>query len=216
MARFSNHTQIPQFGHLTGSEGGEFVFFTEGAARLPTEVEAALYARNKHVRRGAVAALIAMAKSAEGQEAALAEEWLQRLGVSDLDPTVREAARSYFEEREARSSGDAERLSLAMRVQQQAENIFHDPERLKLPGLQDVARLHQRIKEQGSVEETKVGARFNLAETQVHIPAHRRPTRRSSPTRRLTPEEHKTQRLDLQQEEKPSLLDKLLKFAIGE
>ncbi|MGF1506081.1 MAG: caspase family protein [Anaerolineae bacterium] len=139
MARDSGQTQIPQFGHLRGSEGGEFVFFMETEGRLPTEVESALYAANHYVRQGAVAALIALAKSGDEEKAQLAREWLERLAIADLHPEVRKAAHSYFEEENALQLGDQQKLVEARRKQEEAAGVLESFR--EKPGMQAVARV---------------------------------------------------------------------------
>ncbi|MGF1504926.1 MAG: caspase domain-containing protein, partial [Anaerolineae bacterium] len=58
MAGDSNQWQIPQFGHVRGSQGGDFVFHYEQGVTLHHEIQTALYSENSHLRWGGVAAII--------------------------------------------------------------------------------------------------------------------------------------------------------------
>ncbi len=96
MAADSGYTQIPQFGHLQGSQGGEFVF-NPGSPRLITEgLGGALHSAHWAVRLGAVGALAEMLRSEYSEQAVYARGWLLRLADDD-DERIAQAARTALD-----------------------------------------------------------------------------------------------------------------------
>ncbi len=97
MAAESARMQIPQFGHLRGSQGGDFVFYQAQGANLPRDLEAALHSDMDKVRWGAVGGLMDIARGSDSELAALAREWLERLASSDPSERVRQLAGSFLD-----------------------------------------------------------------------------------------------------------------------
>jgi hypothetical protein len=89
-------TQIPQFGHLRGSQGGEFVFYEDRSVRLPRDVVAMLASERAVARQGAAVALIELARGDDPALAALAREHLAKLSSADPDSRVRSVATRYL------------------------------------------------------------------------------------------------------------------------
>jgi hypothetical protein len=92
----SRMTQIPQFGHLRGSQGGEFVFYQDSSVRLPKDVVAMLASERAVARQGAAVALIEIARSDDPALVFLARQHLTRLSSEDPDPRVRSVATRYL------------------------------------------------------------------------------------------------------------------------
>jgi len=91
--------QIPQFGHLPKSEGGDIILAADVGLRLPASLLANLHSDEWYMRLGAVTSLIMFAKSSS-ELTPLAVQQLEHLR-HDPDPRVREAAERYFGEPEA-------------------------------------------------------------------------------------------------------------------
>ena len=101
IAAESGQTQIPQFGHLRGSQGGDFIFYEDTGPRLPFMLEETLRSGQSNSRRGAVADLFNIARGGDKELAALAVERLTQIAKQDPDARVRAAAQRYFEEQDA-------------------------------------------------------------------------------------------------------------------
>lgn len=101
----SLQTQIPQFGHIRGSQGGDFVFSVESRTLLPADLEDALNSSRANTRWGAVADLIELAHGATGDLCILARDRLTNISKTDPDERVRNAAQSYFDEIAAGGDG---------------------------------------------------------------------------------------------------------------
>jgi len=96
VASDSGQTQIPQFGHLRGSQGGDFIFLLDTAPRLPVELLEAITSSRTNTRLGAVVDLIEMARGADPELARLARHKLRHVWQEDKDKTVRRAAQVFF------------------------------------------------------------------------------------------------------------------------
>jgi hypothetical protein len=94
----SRMTQIPQFGHLRGSQGGEFVFYEDHSVRLPKDVVAMLASERAVARQGAVVALIELARGDDPVMAAMARNQLASLSSEDPDARVRATAARYLQD----------------------------------------------------------------------------------------------------------------------
>jgi formylglycine-generating enzyme required for sulfatase activity len=93
--------QIPQFGHLPGSEGGDIILAASLSPRLPPDLLTNLHSDKPYMRLGAVTSLIEIARGGTDL-APLAEEQLENLiRNDDPDQRVRDFAQRYFDEREA-------------------------------------------------------------------------------------------------------------------
>jgi len=92
----SGQTQIPQFGHIRGSQGGDFVFLLDTAPRLPLEILEAISSTRANTRMGAVVDLIEMARGDDETLARLARHKLRHIWQEDKDKNVRRAAQVFF------------------------------------------------------------------------------------------------------------------------
>ena len=106
----SGQTQIPQFGHLRGSQGGEFVFYQDTSLRLPNEIVAALASSREGIREGGVEALLPIAHGDDADLAKLAKARLDEIAASDPSPRVKAAA-----------------LGLQTGIPDTGETVRHDP-----------------------------------------------------------------------------------------
>jgi TolB protein len=100
ITRESNQTQIPQFGHVRGSQGGDFVFHVDTRVRLPGDLEESLRSARSNTRLGAVVDLIALAEGHD-EVGSVARERLLKIAQEDSDERVRSAAQSFFDEQDA-------------------------------------------------------------------------------------------------------------------
>jgi Tol biopolymer transport system component len=108
ITRESNQSQIPQFGHVRGSQGGDFVFQVDTRVRLPGDLEDALRSSRANARLGAVVDLIALAESKD-EVGGVARDRLAKIAQEDADEHVREAAKSFFDEQDALAQEDIAR-----------------------------------------------------------------------------------------------------------
>lgn len=129
IAADSGQTQIPQFGHLRGSQGGDFIFLHDPGPRLPSEIGEALRSNLSNIRLGAAVDLVHLAHTGVDIDlTSIARERLTELAQSDLDERVRAAAQSFFDER-TRLPDESTHLRLE-RVQKAREIV---PEKPALP-----------------------------------------------------------------------------------
>jgi hypothetical protein len=99
VARNRRSGHKPNHNYLPGSGDGDFLFRWESDPRLITEgVSNALCSTNWHVRQGAVAALIDMARGDDAERAAYARDWLARIAGEDADERVRQSAQVFLDE----------------------------------------------------------------------------------------------------------------------
>jgi hypothetical protein len=97
VAAESKRTQIPQFGHLRGSQGGEFIFSMATGPRLPHDLELALLSSSGFIRWGAVGELVSVATGEDAVLSRVAHEWLERLAETDPDERVKHSARRFLD-----------------------------------------------------------------------------------------------------------------------
>lgn len=104
IAADSNQTQIPQFGHLRGSQGGDLVFAITTGPRLPADLEEALTSNLTNMRLGAVADLINMSETQSDLDLAqLAQQRLVELEKTETNEEVRLAIQDFLAERKTAS-----------------------------------------------------------------------------------------------------------------
>jgi TolB protein len=101
MGNSTGHIQIPEFGHLEGSSGGDLILWLDNTPRLPEELEDALHASRANTRLGAVVDLIEMTRGDDRELAKRARARLEAIRDADPDKKVREAAESFFNEEKA-------------------------------------------------------------------------------------------------------------------
>jgi|GEM_PF-3258499 len=100
IAADSNQTQIPQFGHLRGSQGGDLVFAISTGTRLPADLEEALGSSLTNTRLGAVADLINMSQTQSDLDLALlAQQRLVELEKTESNEDVRAAIKDFLAKR---------------------------------------------------------------------------------------------------------------------
>jgi hypothetical protein len=104
IAADSGQTQIPQFGHIRGSQGGDMVLYQDLTMRLPMEIEEALASDTPNLRLGAVVALIDLL-AINPDIVEIGESRLRLIAKEDTSEKVRVAAESYFLEQAAKGSG---------------------------------------------------------------------------------------------------------------
>jgi hypothetical protein len=134
MAADSGQMQIPQFGHLRGSQGGDFIFFIDEKAVLPPEVIKALHSENVHLRYGGVSALIDLIDSGtlEENDMDIAIRTLREAHQTETDPHIMAIIEQFFELEEARllcDTGDItvdEVAALVERSQEQRKEVTRD------------------------------------------------------------------------------------------
>jgi hypothetical protein len=97
MAADSGQMQVPQFGQLQGSQGGDMVF-RQSAGGLPRQVVEALESSSKYIRQGAVSELARLARGQQPDEAKIALTQLGRLSSADPDAQVRNTAQTYLDD----------------------------------------------------------------------------------------------------------------------
>ncbi len=86
--------QTPHFGHLLGSQGGDFVFWAEETVvSLPAELQALLDSPLVGAREGAVHELARLLKATDSGMSQLARETLAHLAETDDSLSVREMVR---------------------------------------------------------------------------------------------------------------------------
>jgi hypothetical protein len=96
VASESGKTQIPQFGHLRGSQGGDFIFYQEAGPRLPITLQTGLSSERAAIRQGVVSSLMDMARGSDPTQVDLARMHLEKISQTDPDPRVRDLALSFF------------------------------------------------------------------------------------------------------------------------
>ncbi|MCC6905212.1 MAG: caspase family protein [Anaerolineae bacterium] len=148
MASDSGQTQIPQFGHLRGSQGGEFVFYQATGPHLPDDIEMALQSGNPHVRWGAVSALVDLVDDEvpvlEEAVSKLAFARLNQIAGKDSDERVAAVARSFLEINQVRaqqSEGSLDGQEASARLEDLHSQKAEAEHRLKSTMDADVAAL---------------------------------------------------------------------------
>lgn len=148
IAADSGQTQIPQFGHLRGSQGGDFIFYREEGVRLPPTLVDGLNSELPNTRRGAVADLMNLAHGSDAALAVLARERLHQIAESDPNERVRTAAQRFFETAEAPVTYDSAQ-DVVMRTPPP------NPEQVKSTvATGDLSRLQAAKSEPSAIRET--------------------------------------------------------------
>jgi branched-chain amino acid transport system substrate-binding protein len=101
IASESGRTQIPQFGHIRGSQGGDFIFYEEKGARLPITLQTGLSSERSMIRKGVAGALLDLLISSDPEMSALARRHLEQMAHEDPDESVRQAAQDILDSRQA-------------------------------------------------------------------------------------------------------------------
>ena len=116
IATDSGQTQLPQFGQMRGSQGGDFVLYMDTGTRLPSDLMEAIYSKIDNIRLAAVVDLIDIVHGSDPTLAELARQRLETLTREDPSQEVRHAAASFFlRESNARGKpGDQRRVELVM------------------------------------------------------------------------------------------------------
>lgn len=186
----------PNHNYLPGSGDGDFVFHWEMGTRFPADMQMALISPSAYLRQGAVVQLIELAQGDDPALAALAHEKLQTMASGDPAPQVRQAAQSYFDEREAlaqqqvdeqRRAEAAAQMEAARRRREEAEQALREADENRLRAeeeqrlLDEARRLReealaraQRDRQLGAVpararppaEETRVGLHHPAVDAQ--------------------------------------------------
>ena len=99
VARNRQSGHKPHHNHLSGSGDGDFIFRWENQQAFVTQgLTGAMKSTSWQVRKGAVDALITMARGDDPARAAYAFDWLERIANEDSNDDVRRLAENFINE----------------------------------------------------------------------------------------------------------------------